>query len=215
MQRTFLRKLMIVGVTLILLSFSIISVVFIARARQNLPYVMTNQIPPLVSRAHLVGPADAQQQLNLSVGLQLRNRQELTNLLSDLYNPRSSLYHHFLTPQEFVAEFGPTTDQVQQVETYLRQQGLAITNVAPNGLLIDASATVAQAEAAFQVTINNYTLGANGFYANANAPVIPGALSSLITSIGGLDNSVKLHPLNLLSGHPEGKAKPSLSNSQE
>ena len=214
MQRTFLRKLMIVGVTLILLSVSILSVVFIARARQNSPYIMTNQIPPLVSRAHLVGPADAQQQLNLSVGLQLRNRQELTNLLSDLYNPRSSLYHHFLTPQEFVAEFGPTTDQVQQVESYLRQQGLAITSVAPNGLLIDASATVAQAEAAFQVTINNYTLGTRGFFANANPPVIPGALSSLIVSIGGLDNSVKMHPLYHMSSHPKGKAKPSLSNAK-
>jgi subtilase family serine protease len=211
MQRTFLRKLMTVGVTLILLSVSILSVVFIARARQNAPYVMTNQIPPLVSRARLVGPADAQQQLNLSIGLQLRNRQELDSLLSDLYNPRSPRYHRFLTPQEFAAEFGPTSDQVQQVVSYLRQQGLTVTSVAPNGLLIDANATVAQAESAFQVTINNYVLGANSFFANANPPVVPGALSSLITSVGGLDNSVKMHPLYSLSSQPHRKAKPALS----
>jgi kumamolisin len=175
---------------------------------------MKNQVPPLVSQARLVGPADAQQQLNLSVGLQLRNRQDLANLLSDLYNPRSPRYHHFLTSQEFTAEFGPTADQVQQVVSYLKQQGLSITNVSPNGLLIDANATVAQAEAAFQVTINNYVQGSHAFFANANPPVIPGALSSLIVSIGGLDNSVKMHPLLSMSSNPQGKPKPALSNSQ-
>jgi kumamolisin len=211
MQRIPLRKLITVGVTLVLLSVSILSVVVIARARQNAPYLMTGQVAPLVAHARLVGPADAQQQLSLSVGLQLRNRQELENLLSDMYNPRSPSYHQFLTAQEFAAEFDPTPDQVQQVEMYLQQQGLSITHVASNGLLIDANATVAQAESAFQVTINNYVLGANAFFANANPPTIPGALSSLISSIGGLDNSVKMHPLYQLSGHPHGKTKPAVT----
>ncbi|HLL79679.1 MAG TPA: protease pro-enzyme activation domain-containing protein, partial [Ktedonobacteraceae bacterium] len=184
MQRIFLRKLAIAGVTILLLGVSILSVVFIARARQNAPFVLTNQVAPLTSRARMVGPADAQQQLNLSVGLQLRNREELASLLSDLNNPRSPRYHHFLTSQEFTDLFGPTPAQVQQVKSYLQQQGLTVTSVSPNGLLIDATSSVAQAEAAFQVTINNYVLGANTFFANANPPTIPGALSSLITSIG-------------------------------
>ena len=55
MQRTPLRKLITIGVTLVLLSVSILSVVVIARARQNAPYVLTNQVAPLVSRARLVG----------------------------------------------------------------------------------------------------------------------------------------------------------------
>ena len=141
----------------------------------------------------------------------MRNQQELTSLLSDLYNPRSPRYHQFLTAQEFAAEFDPTADQVQQVSNYLQQQGLTITHIATNGLLIDANATVGQAETAFQVTINNYVLGSNNFFANANAPTIPGALSSLITSIGGMDNSVKMHPLLTLSGHPHGKTKPAIT----
>ena len=210
MQRIFLRKLAIAGVTILLLGVSILSVVFIARARQNAPFVLTNQVAPLTSRARMVGPADAQQQLNLSVGLQLRNRQELASLLSDLYNPRSPRYHSFLTSQEFTDLFGPTPAQVQQVKSYLQQQGLVVTSISPNGLLIDATSSVAQAEAAFQVTINNYVLGANTFFANANPPTIPGALSSLITSIGGLDNSVKMHPLYHLSGPGHGKLKPSI-----
>ncbi|HEU0003309.1 MAG TPA: protease pro-enzyme activation domain-containing protein, partial [Ktedonobacteraceae bacterium] len=211
MQRTYLRKLVTTCVGLVIIVASILSVVFIARAKQNSPFVLTNQTVPLVSRARMVGPADAQQQLNLSVGLQLRNRSELDSLLSDLNNPRSSRYHQYLTPQEFAAQFGPDADQVQQVKTYLQQQGLAVTGVSPNGLLIDATSSVAQAESAFQVTINNYVLGANTFFANAGAPVIPGALSSIIASIGGLDNSVKMHPLYHLSGPSHGKSKPNFT----
>ncbi len=211
MQRTSLRKLVTTCVGVAIIVASILSVVFIARAKQNSPFVLTNQSVPLVSRAHMVGPADAQQQLNLSVGLQLRNQSDLASLLSDLNNPRSSRYHQYLTPQEFAAQYGPTADQVQQVRDYLQQQGLTVTNVSSNGLLIDATSTVAQAESAFRVTINNYVLGANAFFANANAPVIPGSLSSIIASIGGLDNSVKMHPLYHLSGPSHGKSKPTFT----
>lgn len=214
MYRISLRKLGIAGITILILVASIFSIAFIARARQNAPFVLNNQTAPLVSRARMVGPAGAQQQLNLSVGLHLRNSSELSSLLSDLHNPRSPRYHHFLTPQEFLNEFAPTPDQVQQVKNYLQSQGFTVTSVSKNGLLIDANATVSQAEAAFQVAINNYVLGNNSFYANAGPPVIPGSLSSLILSIGGLDNSVKMHPLYHLSSPSHGKQKPALKGQQ-
>ncbi|HZS79014.1 MAG TPA: protease pro-enzyme activation domain-containing protein [Ktedonobacteraceae bacterium] len=207
MHRTLIRRLGIVSVGILIIGVSILSVALIARARQNSPYILTGQNAPLVSRAHMLGPADAQQQLSLSVGLQLRNLPQLEDLLAQLYNPRSPMYHHFLTAQQFVEQFAPTPDQVQQVKSYLQQGGLNITSVSSNGLLIDATATVAQASALFQVTINNYVLGSNTFFANANPPVIPGSLSSIIASIGGLDNSVKMHPLYHLVGSGHGKSK--------
>ena len=195
MQRIFIRKLAITLVSAALIGLNVLSISLIVQARQDLRVVLSGQTVPLLKRARLVGAASAQQKLNLSVGLQLRNQQELENLLSDMYNPRSVEYHHFLTPQMFAGEFGPTTQQQQQVEDYLTSQGFTVTHVSSNGVLIDASATVAQVGAAFQVKINNYTLGKNKFYANATAPVIPASLSSLIASIGGLDNSVQMHPL--------------------
>jgi subtilase family serine protease len=39
-----------------------------------------------------------------------------------MYNPQSPEYHRFLTPQQFVDEFGSTADQQQQVINYLQQQ---------------------------------------------------------------------------------------------
>jgi subtilase family serine protease len=195
MQRTSVRKSMIILAVLALTGLSILSIALVAQARQEQRIAVDGQNVPLVRQAHLLGAANGQQELNLSIGLRPRNSQELDSLLNNLYDPRSSLYHHFLTPQEFAAEYGPTPEEQQQVVDYLHQQGLTVTSVSPNGLLIDASATVAQAEAAFRVQINNYQVGAKIFFANANPPTIPAALSSIILSIGGLDNSVKMHPL--------------------
>lgn len=201
MQRTPLRKFMIVVTALALVGLSALSFGLVAQGQQDQHIRLNGQNAPLVSHAQLLGAASGQQQLSLSIGLQPRNQQELNSLLSRLYDPRSSVYHHFLTPQQFASEFGPTVQQQQQVVNYLRTHGLSVTSVSSNGLLIDAHATVAQAQMAFQVQINNYQLKGHTFYANASPPSIPASLSSLITSIGGLDNSVRLHPLSHLVKH--------------
>ena len=195
MQRKIVYNLGTAVVILVVVSVSILSLKLFAQARQDARVPIQGQTVPLIRHAQLLGAANEQQQLNLSIGLQPRNQQELDNLLRQMYDPRSSLYHHFLTPQEFADEFGSTPDQQQQVANYLRGQGLHVTSISPNGLLIDANASVAQAESTFQVSINNYQLGTHTFYANSSAPIVPSSLSSLIASIGGLDNSVKYHPL--------------------
>lgn len=195
MQRSFVHKFVLATVVMIVVGVGIFSVSLIARARPDQRIPISGQTVPLIKKAHLVGAATGQQQLSLSVGLQLRNQQELSDVLSNIYNPRSSQYHHFLSPQQFVAEFGPTADQQQQVINYLRSQGFSVTHVAPNGLLIDANADVSQVEAAFSIQINNYQIGARKFYANASAPSLPSSIGSLITSIGGMDNSQHMRPL--------------------
>ena len=177
------------------------SISLMAHATVSARVPMSGQTVPLLKQAQFVSAASGQQQLDLSIGLKLRNTQQLDMLLSEMYNPKSALYHHFLTPQQFVAEFGPIAAQQQQVVSYLQSQGITVTHVASNGLLINARASISTVETAFGVKINNYQIGPRKFYANANAPTLPAELSSLILSIGGLDNSVHLRPLNSLATH--------------
>jgi kumamolisin len=195
MRRSFIQHVVLAVVMAVLLGSSIFGVSLMAKAKSDQRIAIKGQDVPLLKSAHVIGAASAQQQVDLSIGLQVRNQQELASLLTALYNPRSPQYHHFITPQQFTAEFGPTVAQQQQVVDYLRSTGITVNNVSSNGLLINARATVAQAESAFQVQINNYQTGARQFYANANVPTIPSPVSSLILSVGGLDNSVRLRPL--------------------
>ncbi len=195
MRRSFVQHGILAVVMVVVIGSGIFGLSLMASARADQRVPIKGQNVPLLKYAHAIGAASGQQSINLSIGLQMRNQQELTGLLSALYNPHSSQYHHFLTPQQFVAEFGPTAAQQQQVVDYLRSSGITVNKVSSNGLLINANATVAQAEAAFQVQINNYQMGSRQFYANATAPSIPSPVAPLILSVGGLDNSVRLRPL--------------------
>ncbi|MGZ6366181.1 MAG: protease pro-enzyme activation domain-containing protein [Ktedonobacteraceae bacterium] len=195
MQRHFVRNVSFVVSSLMLIAVSLLAMRVVVHADQNSRTILSGHTVPLIQQAHLVQNTSATQQLNLSIGMQLRDPSGLDSLLSAIYDPNSPQYHQYLTPDQFNQLFAPTNDQVQQVITYLQSQGMTVTSVAPNNLLIDATATVSQVQQAFNVQINTYQAGNHTFYANTASPSVPTSISQLITSIGGLDNSVQYHPL--------------------
>src|SRR6267378_7157736 len=67
--------------------------------------VLRGHIPAAVAGLASVGRLPAGQRLNLAIGLPLRSRESLTNLLDQLYDPASPLYHQFLTPTQFAERF--------------------------------------------------------------------------------------------------------------
>ena len=151
MRQNLVRNVLFGAIALLLLGASLLAVHGGVRADANQRVTMNRQIVPLVRQAHLVGTTDVNQLLNLSIGLQVRNQADLDNLLSDIYNPTSARYHHYLTPDEFNQLFAPTPDQVRQIVAFLQSQGFTVTNLASNGLLIDANGTVGQAQQAFHL----------------------------------------------------------------
>src|SRR6266568_3733208 len=195
MQRSLVRTLLFVLTALLLVSTSLLVVRMSVHADLNQQVQLHGQVVPLVQKAQLLHAANTSQPLNLSISLQMRNAADFDNLLQQLYDPQSAQYHQYLTPDQFNQLFAPTADQVQQVVSYLQSQGLTVTSVAPNSLLIDATSSVGQAQQAFHTQINTYKIGGHTFFANATDPTIPVSLSSLIASINGLDNSVQYHPL--------------------
>ena len=50
----------------------------------------------------------ATNRLEVSLGLPLRNREALTNLLQQLYDPASPQFRQYLTPEDFAERFAPT-----------------------------------------------------------------------------------------------------------
>jgi len=134
------------------------------------------------------------QAMFFAIGLPLRQPDALNNFLAKLYDPASPNYHHYLTPDQFTQLFAPPPDQVQQVTAYLQSQGFTVTGIAPNNRILDATGSVGQVQQSFHVQINSYRLGNHTFYANATAPSLPASIGQLISSIGGLDNSVQYHP---------------------
>lgn len=184
------------GIILLLGSFLLPTRFFHSSARAEGRFAPMNigGLPPMLSVSTLLGGDHSNRTLQMSVGLAMRNQDQLDSLLHGLYDPSSPSYQQFLSVDEFAQRFGPTPQQQQTVEDYLRQQGFTITQTYPNHLLIDFSGPEALAEQVFGVSINTYRnpLGRE-FFANANVPTLPAYLASEVNFIGGLDNANQFH----------------------
>src|SRR5579883_936297 len=123
----------------------------------------------------------ASQPITVALGLKLRNTDNLAAYLKAITDPQSIYYHHYLNAASFDALYAPLPQSEAAAAGFLRSYGFKITATYSNHLLVDAVGTVAQAEAAFQVQINNYRAD-NGqlFYANAAAPTLPANVAPFV-----------------------------------
>src|SRR5947208_16085613 len=74
----------------------------------------------------------ANSQISLAIGLPVRDQAGLSASLAELYDPRSTNFHKFITPQEFAARFGPREEDYQAVIDFARANGLTVSATHPN-----------------------------------------------------------------------------------
>jgi uncharacterized repeat protein (TIGR01451 family) len=151
-------------------------------------------VPAVVSRLQANGRLSATTNLTLAIGLPLRNTEALTNLLKDIYDPTSPNYHHYLTPDEFTAQFGPTAQDYQNVLDFARTNGLSVTKTHGNRVLLDVTGKVSDIEKAFHLTMRTYRhpTEPRDFFAPDADPSVPSMLS--VQDISGLENYSQPHP---------------------
>jgi hypothetical protein len=132
--------------------------------------------------------------LNLAIGLPLRNEEALDNLLQQIYDPASPNFRQYLTPEQFTEMFGPTEQDYQAVIDFAKTNGLTVTGMSANRVLLDVSGSVADIEKAFQVTMRTYRHPKENrmFYAPDAEPSVDVAVP--ILHVSGLDNFELPHP---------------------
>src|SRR5436305_5222731 len=130
-----------------------------------------------------------------AVVLQPRDEAALTRFISQVTDKHSPLFHHYLTPGSFAAKFGPTPSTIAAVKSQLEASGLTVTNVARDGLILDFQAPANRVETTFRTGLERYRL-ANGSIGQARTAAVrvPTAIAKYVTSVVGLDTTVKLRP---------------------
>lgn len=191
-----------------LLLFTAISVAPAVPARSPAVRVLRGHVPAVVNRLTPIGRVEPSTVVPLSIGLPLRNREALTQLLQQLYDPASANYHQYLTPGEFTQRFGPTEQDYQAVIDFAARHGLTVAAVHPNRMLLEVTGTVAAIETAFHTTLRLYPhpTEARTFYAPEVEPAVEAQLS--ILDVSGLDNYLVPHPKDL---RPAARPKASAS----
>lgn len=112
----------------------------------------------------------------------------LQKLLEEQQTKGSTSYHHWLSPEDFGAQFGPDDQEVGQVTAWLASQGLHVNRISAGKTVIEFSGTAAQVRSAFQTEIHKYAVAGKEYWANSQDPTIPAALGRLVGGIVSLHN---------------------------
>jgi subtilase family serine protease len=106
----------------------------------------------------------------------------------------SKEYHKWLTPEQYGQMFGLSSSDINKVTNWLQQQGFSNIEVARSRDSVSFSGNATLAQAAFQTSIQQYTVDGVTHFANSTAPQLPRALQGVVESIRGL-NDIAPHPL--------------------
>ena len=134
-----------------------------------------------------LGLAPQSEVRQVTLSLAVRNSAAMEAHAASLVDPSSPNYRKFLTPAQVGALYGQDATTVAQVVNFLKAQGMTVTKVYANNLLISAKGTNAQLAAVFGSTIHAYQSLGRTWEAPAGATTLPANLAGIVTAVHGLN----------------------------
>jgi subtilase family serine protease len=138
-----------------------------------------------------LGASAATDAVPFTVYFNLTNTAKLDQLLHEQTDPHSQLYHHWLTPADFKAQFGPAPAAVAAVKAELAAAGMTVT--AEHAQSIEFSASASAVQAKFGVHLTRLQNAATGHVRHVSLEGHP-TLSASLTALG-------VHVMGLQSAH--------------
>ena len=143
-----------------------------------------------------VGAVSKTMPLHIVVGLHMRDSEGAQRLVRSQYTAGHA-FHEWLTPAQFTARFNPSYSQADTVATYLRRQGFTKVKIEPNHLIVSATGSVSNVEAAFHTSIRGTSSSGNLVYGNVKPALVPAKLRNLVAAVLGLTNAYHMNVHNV------------------
>ncbi len=114
-----------------------------------------------------------------------------TAFADSVATPGSAGYHHYLSPAQYTAQYGPSAAEAQAVSAWLGSAGFTGVRVASGRDSVTATGSAAQVDRAFSVQMGDYSAAdaTARFVANDRDLSIPSSISSDVMSVTGLDGA--------------------------
>jgi hypothetical protein len=188
--------------------------------------VRVGATPRVPLGAHALAPVSASTPISGAVVLKPRDGQALAKFIGEVTDKQSPAFGHYLAPGAFASRFGPTAASISAVESSLRAEGLRVSSVSDDHLLIGFSGSATQAENAFHTGLETYKLASGQVTREAtSAAALPAAVAGSVAGVLGLSDLVREHPADVVRApaaakrraaaakgaafaHPSGSAKP-------
>ena len=110
----------------------------------------------------------------------------LDKFIDLLHDKASPYFHHWLSAEEFGADFGPATSDIQTVSSWLTAHGFTVEGVQTSGMVIDFSGTAGQVREAFKTEIHQLDVAGVTHIANMSNPHVPAALAPVVAGVVSL-----------------------------
>ena len=152
---------------------------------------LQGDLPTLPDGSIPAGSLAAGTTIKFDVTLRPRNPVGAADYAQQVVDPSSAFFHRYLSPDGYHNRFGPTAGQIASVQSWLGSLGLRSGNPSTDGLSIPVQASAASIEKAFSIGIGRSRLP-DGRIARMPSvePLVPSDMSTIISSIVGLDNVV-------------------------
>lgn len=115
-------------------------------------------------------------------------QQKLNQLIDQLHDSSSPIFHQWLTNREFGKRFGAAKSDRDTVTSWLKLHGFTVNVNYANNLLIDFSGTAAQVRETFHTEIHNLDVNGVKHIANMSDPQIPAALAPAMIGVVSLND---------------------------
>ena len=115
--------------------------------------------------------------------------------LNRVHDKGSSDYQHWLTPEQFGAQFGAAQADLDRINGWLTAEGFSTDAIAAGRQWIEFSGTAAQVERAFHTEMHHYSTKGETHVANAGDISIPAALLPVVRGVLSL-NDFRKHAMH-------------------
>jgi subtilase family serine protease len=173
--------------------------------------------------AHTTAIADVSGSQRLSIQVWLRpDVAAASSFATAVSSPGSAIYHRYLSPSRYTAEFGPSQAEARAVESWLASAGFTNVHADSQRAYVRATAQVKTIDSAFKIEMKLYrsskaaNAGSYALRSNNRDVSVPRSLASSVLGVTGLDNAAPVSTLDRItrtvSGGTAGAASPPASS---
>ena len=179
------------------LILAIAAILWVAASKSRTQSTLTLHMREAVRSGHakFVRRLPGTQMLRLNIVLPVSDQAGLDSFLSQLYDPASPNYRHFLTVPEFTERFGPTQKHYDAVVRFAKSHHFAVVGGTRDGMNVQIQARVSDIEKGFHLKMRIYRRPTENhmFYAPDREPTTN--LRFPLWHISGLDNDFAPHAM--------------------
>ena len=150
----------------------------------RIPLKGSERVP--LSGSREVGPADPSEQVEVSVLLRRRGRQDFQDRVRRLCGGDRSSGH--LAREDFAKQYGAEAADIAAVKAFAASHGLSVIQEHAARRTVVLAGTVAQVEAAFDVRLQRFEHPRGAYRGRQGAINLPQELDGVVEAVLGLDN---------------------------